>query len=64
METVAVENPYGLQAALEHGSLAALQQACRPDLSALKVLLRGMIQNHLGATVLRTRQVMMDLQNL
>ena len=54
----------GLQAALEHGSLAALQQACRQDLPALKVLLRGMIQHHLGATVLRTRQVMMDLQNL
>jgi DNA repair protein RecO (recombination protein O) len=54
----------GLQAALEHGSLAALRQACRPCLSALKLPLRGMIQHHLGATVLRTRQVMMGLQSL
>ncbi len=54
----------GLQAALEHGSLAALQQACRPCLPALKAQLRGMIQQQLGGTTLRTRQVMADLQNL
>ncbi len=54
----------GLQAALEHGSLAALQQACRACLAALKLPLRGMIQHHLGPTVLRTRQVMTGLQNL
>jgi DNA repair protein RecO (recombination protein O) len=54
----------GLQAALEHGSLPALQHACRQCLAALRLPLRTMIQHHLGSTVLRTRQVMMDLQSL
>lgn len=54
----------GLQAALEHGSLAALQQACMPALAALKVQLRWLLQYHLGSAPLRTRQVMMDLQGL
>jgi DNA repair protein RecO (recombination protein O) len=54
----------GLQAALEHGSLAALQLACRRCLAALKLPLRATIQHHLGSTVLRTRQVMTGLQNL
>ncbi|HEY4068125.1 MAG TPA: recombination protein O N-terminal domain-containing protein [Burkholderiaceae bacterium] len=54
----------GLQAALLHGSLAALQQACTRALPELKVALRGMIQHQLGASVLRTRQVMLDVQNL
>jgi DNA repair protein RecO (recombination protein O) len=54
----------GLQAALEHGSLAALQYACRQCLAALKLPLRAMIQHHLGSTVLRTRQAMLDLQSL
>jgi DNA repair protein RecO (recombination protein O) len=54
----------GLQAALEHGSLAALQQACAPALTALKMQLRGLLQYHLGSAPLRTRQVMMDLQGL
>jgi DNA repair protein RecO (recombination protein O) len=54
----------GLQAALEHGSLAALQHACRDSLPALKVLLRGLIQHHLGTSTLRTRQVMLELQSL
>jgi DNA repair protein RecO (recombination protein O) len=53
-----------LQAALEHGSVAALQQACRSALPELKGALRGMIQHHLGASTLRTRQVMLDVQNL
>ena len=53
-----------LQAALEHGSLAALQQACRACLGALRLALRGLIQHHLGNSVLRTRQVMMALQSL
>jgi hypothetical protein len=30
----------------------------------LKNVLRGMIQHHLGSSTLRTRRVMMDLQNL
>ncbi|MEO8060778.1 MAG: DNA repair protein RecO [Burkholderiales bacterium] len=54
----------GLQAALEHGSLPALQQACRTGLAALKTQLRGVIQHHLGSTTLRTRRVMMELQGL
>jgi DNA repair protein RecO (recombination protein O) len=54
----------GLQAALQHGSLPALQQACRPCSQALKLPLRGMIQHHLGGAVLRTRQVMTGLQGL
>ena len=54
----------GLQAALQHGSLPALQQACRPALPELKSALRGMIQHHLGASTLRTRQVMMGVQSL
>jgi len=53
-----------LQAALEHGSLAALQQACNATLPALKGQLRALLHYHVGTPVLRTRQVMMDLQNL
>jgi DNA repair protein RecO (recombination protein O) len=54
----------GLQAALLHGSVPALQQACRAALPELKGALRGMIQHHLGSSTLRTRRVMMDVQNL
>ena len=54
----------GLQAALLHGSVPALQQACRAALPELKSALRGMVQHHLGSSMLRTRQVMVDVQNL
>ncbi|HUG24963.1 DNA repair protein RecO [Piscinibacter sp.] len=54
----------GLQAALAHGSLAALQQACAAALPELKTLLRGLLHYHLGSPVLRTRQVMLDVQSL
>ena len=54
----------GLQAALEHGSVLALQQACTQALSELKPLLRGLLNYHLGSSVLRTRQVMTQLQDL
>lgn len=54
----------GMQAALEHGSVAALHHACRENLAELKVLLRGLIQHHLGTSTLRTRQVMLELQCL
>ena len=54
----------GLQAALDHGSLAALQQACAPALPELKTILRGLLHYHLGSPVLRTRQVMLDVQAL
>lgn len=54
----------GLQAALQHGSIAALQQACGPALQELKLLLRALLHYHLGSSVLRTRQVMLDVQAL
>lgn len=54
----------GLQAALDHGSLAALQQACAGVLPALRSQLRALLHYHVGTPMLRTRRVMMDLQNL
>jgi DNA repair protein RecO (recombination protein O) len=53
-----------LQAALSHGSLPALHQACAPVLPELKTLLRALLHYHLGSSMLRTRQVMLDVQNL
>lgn len=53
-----------LQAALQHGSLAALQQACATALGELRPVLRALLHYHLGSTVLRTRQVMLDVQAL
>ncbi|MEJ6005791.1 DNA repair protein RecO [Paucibacter sp. AS339] len=53
-----------LQAALLHGSMAALRQACAPILPALRSSLRGLLHYHLGQRPLRTRQVMLDLQKL
>lgn len=52
------------QAALEHGSLAALQQACARALPGWRAALRGVLQSHLGSSVLRTRQLMVELQTL
>jgi len=54
----------GLQAALEHGSLEALRQACARSLGELRAALRGLVHYHLGSSVLRTREVMRDLQSL
>jgi DNA repair protein RecO (recombination protein O) len=54
----------GLQAALQHGSLPALQHACLGSLPELKALLRGLIQHQLGTSILRTLQVMQGLQGL
>lgn len=53
-----------LQAALEHGSLPALQQACMPPLAALRPALRTLLHYHLGTPQLRTRQFMLDVQKL
>jgi DNA repair protein RecO (recombination protein O) len=53
-----------VQAALDHGSLPALRQACGDALPQLRGLLRGLLAYHLGAPTLRTRQVMLSLQNL
>jgi DNA repair protein RecO (recombination protein O) len=54
----------GLQAALEHGSLAALVQACVPALPELKGMLRSLLHYHLGSPNLRTRQLMLEVQAL
>lgn len=54
----------GLQAALEHGSLDALCQACARSLGELRAALRSLVHYHLGSSVLRTREVMRDLQGL
>ncbi len=54
----------GLQAALDHGSLAALRQTCADALPQLRGPLRGLLAYHLGTPVLRTRRVMLSLQDL
>ena len=54
----------GLQAALEHGSLAAVQSRCAEALPELKTMLRALLHYHLGSPVMRTRQVMLDVQSL
>ena len=54
----------GLEAALRHGSLEALQQATRAELAALKRPLRAAIQQQVGSVPLRTRRVMAGLQGL
>lgn len=53
-----------LAAALEADDLAALQAATLPALPALRLQLRGLLQYHLGPAVLRTRQVMREVQRL
>jgi len=53
-----------LEAALAHGSVAALCSACLPTLPALRALLRAVLQYPLGSPVLRKRQVMTDLRRL
>ncbi len=53
-----------LQAALLHGSMAALRHACAAVLPALRISLRSMLHYHLGQRPLRTRQVMLDVQKL
>lgn len=52
-----------LQAALEHGAVQAIADACRAALPELKLLLRHCLHYHLGSSPLRTRQVMLELQN-
>jgi DNA repair protein RecO (recombination protein O) len=53
-----------LQDALDTNELAAIQRACLPALAELKPMLRQLLHYHLGSSALRTRQLMMDLQNL
>jgi DNA repair protein RecO (recombination protein O) len=54
----------GMQAALMHGSVRALQQSCASALPEWRGLLRGLLHYHLGSSALRTRQVMLGLQSL
>lgn len=53
-----------LQAALLHGSMAALRQACAAEPQGLKTTLRGLLHYHLGHQPLRTRALMVDVQQL
>ncbi|RZL31575.1 MAG: DNA repair protein RecO [Rubrivivax sp.] len=53
-----------LQAALQHGSMAALRQACAAEPQGLKATLRGLLHYHLGHQPLRTRALMIDVQQL
>ena len=43
-------------------AVPSLMAACMPALSELKALLRSLIHYHLGSQTLRTRQLMMELQ--
>lgn len=54
----------GVQAALDAGNLGALQAACLTELQPLRGQLRALLHYHLGSPLLRTREVMRDLQRL
>jgi DNA repair protein RecO (recombination protein O) len=54
----------GLEAALSHGSHAALCQACAAVSGPLRVPLRGLVHYHLGHSRLRTREVLQGVQRL
>ena len=53
-----------LEAALNHGSPAALLQACTPVALGLRGPVRALLQYHLGGSRLRTRDVWRDVQSL
>jgi DNA repair protein RecO (recombination protein O) len=53
-----------VQQALDAGSLGALQAACLTELQPLRGQLRALLHYHLGSPLLRTREVMRDLQRL
>ena len=54
-----------LQAALDSDApFSQLLQACSSCVQPLKTQLRTLLQYHCGVTTLKTRQMMMDLQNL
>ena len=55
---------HALEAALAAGDLAALRQACRGALPALRTLLRGLLHYHLDTSMLRTRALMVEIQKL
>jgi len=51
-----------LRDALASSQLGALQAAALPVLPELKSMLRNLLHYHLGSPILRTRQLMMELQ--
>jgi DNA repair protein RecO (recombination protein O) len=53
-----------LQAALQHGSPAALRQACAGSAALLRSPLRNLVHYHLSTAQLRTRRVGLQLQRL
>lgn len=53
-----------IQRALDDNDLVALQMLCAAGLSVLKSTLRLLLQHHLGAPRLRTRDVMIDVQQV
>ena len=53
-----------IEAALAHGSMAALRQACAPVALGLRGPVRSLLQYHLAGARLRTRDVWRDLQRL
>jgi DNA repair protein RecO (recombination protein O) len=53
-----------LDAALAATDLPALQYACRAPAAALRSVLRALLHYHLGSPVLRTRDLVRDLQRL
>ncbi len=53
-----------LQAALQHGSFAALRQACTAEVTALRAPLRALVHYHLATAQLRTRRVGLEMQRL
>ena len=53
-----------LEAALGHGSVAALHAACLPVAAPLRGPLRALLHYHLGSAPLRTRQVLIASQKL
>ena len=56
---------HALQMALDAAaSYTATLRACAPVAAELKPQLRAVLQYHCGSPVLRTRQLMMDLQSL
>jgi len=53
-----------LEAALAHGSMAALRAACSSAASGLRGPLRALLHYHLGSAPLRTRAVLQGVQRL
>ena len=63
-EGIAGSRWLAIEAALAQGEPAAVRAACAPVAAALRVPLRGVLNYHLGASKLRTRQVWLDMQRL